>query len=171
MKKIMLACLLIAGTMLFSEQAVAQKFGYLNSNAILAEMPEVQQANANLDALRKQLQKKGQQMLQNLQTKYQDVQQRVERGELSPKQQEEEGQKLQAEEQNIAKFEQDMISQLKTKEAELLQPILDKVNDAIAAVAKEDGYTYIFDSSVGILLYADDSTDVSDKVKSKLGIQ
>ena len=162
--------MVLMGTMVFSDQAIAQKFGYVNSNAILAEMPEVQQANANLDALRKQLQKKGQQMLENLQTEYQEVQQSVERGELSPKQQEEKGKELQKKEQDIAKFEQDMISQLKSKEAELLQPILDKVNDAIAAVAKEEGYTYIFDSSVGILLYADESTDVSDEVKARLGI-
>ena len=36
----------------------AQQFGYVNSAAILAEMPEVKQADANLEALQKQLQKR-----------------------------------------------------------------------------------------------------------------
>ena len=35
----------------------AQKFGYLNSQAILAELPEVKQSEAELEALQKQLQK------------------------------------------------------------------------------------------------------------------
>ena len=34
--------------------AQAQKFGYVNSAAILAEMPDVKQADANLEALQKQ---------------------------------------------------------------------------------------------------------------------
>lgn len=37
----------------------AQKFGYLNSQALLAELPEVKQADANLQALQTQLEKKG----------------------------------------------------------------------------------------------------------------
>ena len=38
--------------------AQAQKFGYVNSQEILAGMAEVKQADANLEALQKQLQKK-----------------------------------------------------------------------------------------------------------------
>ena len=45
-----------------------------------------------------------------------------------------------------------------------------KVNQAIKDIAAEDGYTYIFDTSLGIILYADESTDLTEKVKSRLGI-
>jgi len=52
----------------------------------------------------------------------------------------------------------------------LLQPIYDKVNTAIKAVAEEEGYAFIFDGSTQVLLYADETTDVSSKVKAKLGM-
>ncbi|TXB62514.1 OmpH family outer membrane protein [Phaeodactylibacter luteus] len=146
----------------------AQKFGYVNSAAILAELPEVKQADANLEALQKQLQKKGQSMVEQLQQDYLAVQQQVESGSLSPKQQEEEAAKLQKREQEIAKFEQDMRQQLNDKREELLNPIYEKVNNAIQDVAKENGFQFIFDQ--GVLLYAEDSQNVNSMVKAKLGM-
>ncbi|MCR9102595.1 MAG: OmpH family outer membrane protein, partial [bacterium] len=143
-----------------------QKFGYVNSAAILAEMPEVKQADANLEALQKQLQKKGQSMLEQLQQDYGVLQQKVQSGDLSPKQQEEEAQKLQAREQEIAAFEQDMRKQVSDKREELLGPIYEKVNQAIKDVAEENGFQFIFDQNV--LLYAEDSQNVNDLVKAKL---
>ncbi len=163
------ACLLLALTFM-SSSVSAQKFGYLNSQALLAEMNEVEQAKANLEVLGQQLRKKGEAMVADLKAKYGVVQQKIAEGGLSPKDQEAEAAKLKSEEAEIAKFEQDMVQQLQKKEADLLQPILDKVNSAIKAVAEEEGYLYIFDSSTQVLLYADESSDVSAKVKTKLGI-
>jgi outer membrane protein len=129
-------------------------------------MPEVKQADANLEALQKQLQKKGQSMLEQLQQDYGVLQQKVQSGDLSPKQQEEEAQKLQAREQEIAAFEQDMRKQVSDKREELLGPIYEKVNQAIKDVAEENGFQFIFDQNV--LLYAEDSQNVNDLVKAKL---
>ena len=123
----------------------AQKFGYVNSAAILAEMPEVKQADANLEALQKQLQKKGQNMVQALQKDYTAAQEKIAKGLLSPKQQEDEGKKLEDRQKEIAKFEQDMVKQIQDKRNELLQPIYDKVNAAIADVAKENGFQFILE--------------------------
>lgn len=146
----------------------AQKFGFVNSAKILSEMAEVKQAEANLEALQKQLQKKGQGMVQKLQSDYTAIQGRIEKGEMTPKQQEEEAKKLKQREADIAKFEQDMVKQIQDKRNELLKPIYDKVNDAITAVAKEGGYQFIFDE--GVLLYFEDTQNVSSLVKAKLGI-
>lgn len=146
----------------------AQKFGYINSSAILAEMPDVKQADAQLEALQKQLQKKGQGMVEKFQQDYVAIQQKVERGELSPKQQEEEAKKLETAQTDIQKFEQEMVDQLQKKRAELMNPILEKVNTAIQEVAKEGGYQYVFDE--GVLLYKDSSMDITAMVKTKLGI-
>lgn len=146
----------------------AQKFGYLNSASILQDMPEVKQADATLDALQKQLQKKGQMMVEELQKAYTEAQQKVERGELSPKQQEEESQKLETKQGEIQKYQQDMSNQLQDKRAELMKPILEKVNKAIEDVAKENGFTYVFDE--GVLLYKDPAGDVTNLVRSKLGM-
>ena len=159
------ALLLVAAT---STAAVAQKFGYVNSSEILAEMSDMKSAESNLEALQKQLQKKGQGMVQTFQTEYQALQQKVQSGTLSPKQQQDEAAKLQAKEEEIAKFEQEMVAQIQKKRAELLEPIYEKVNEAIAAVAKENGYQFIFDQQV--LLFGEESQDVSPMVKAKLGI-
>ena len=107
-------------------------------------------------------------MLEQLQQDYVAVQQRIERGELSPKQQEEEGQKLQARQAELQQFEQDMVNQIQTKRGELLQPIMDRVNQAIQDVAKENGLQFIFDKQV--LLYFDENQDFSSQVKAKLGM-
>lgn len=156
---------------LFVQQdALSQKFGYMNSQLLLSELPEVKQADANLQALQTQLEKKGQLMVQELEGKYKDLQRREQTGEISPKDLETEAKKLKAEEGELAKFEQDVQKQLLAKRQELLQPVIDKLNNAIKLVATDGQFTYIFDASAGMLLYAQDSLDVTAQVKSKLGI-
>ena len=164
--------LILAVLVSVSVSAGAQKFGYLNSAAILQEMPEVKQAEADLEVLQKQLQSRGETMLQEFQAKYQELERKNQQGEISPKELEEESQSLKADETKLAQFEQDMQRQVLERRDALLQPILDRVNVAIEEVAKEEGYTYIFDASpgTGILLYADESTDIVEKVKAKLGM-
>lgn len=164
-KYALLALVLMAAT-----HVEAQKFGYVSSQALLAEMPAVKQAEANLDALKKQLQKKGQQMLTELETNYRELQRKEAQGDLSPKQIEEEAMKIKEEEQKIAQFEQDMQRQLLTKQEELMKPVIDQVNQAIEDVASEGGYDYIFDAVGGFILYAKESHDVTGKVKAKLGL-
>lgn len=152
----------------FGFSAHAQKFGYLNSASILADMPDVKQADSQLEALQKQLQKKGQTMVEELQKAYADAQQKIERGELSPKQQEEEGKRLEVKQGEIQKFEQEMQQQVQTKRNDLMTPILDKVNKAIQDVAKENGFQFVFDE--GVLLYKEPSQDVTAMVRTKLGM-
>lgn len=151
-----------------SATATAQKFGYVNSAEILSAMPAMKAAESNLEGLQKQLQKKGQGMVENFQTDLAALQKEAQAGNLTPKQQEEESAKLEARQQEIAKFEQDMMSDLQEKRAELLKPIYDSINEAIEAVAKEGGYQFIFDQQV--LLYGEEAADVSALVKAKLGI-
>ena len=168
--KLFILMLVVAGTTFTAE---AQKFGYLNSAEILSGMTEVKQADSSMEALQKQLQKKGQQMVQAYQTKLQSLQQKEQAGELSPKQIEDEAAKLKAEEEKIGKFQRDMENQILEKRNTLLQPIFDKVNGAIKDVAKENGYNYIFDKNAqngSTILYADESQDVTALVKSKLGL-
>lgn len=148
----------------------AQKFGYINSAAILAEMPDVKEAESNLETLQKQLQARGEKMLQDFQVKYAELERRHSEGGIAPKDLEREAQKLQEEENKIVQFEQEMQRILLQKREELLQPILDKVNRAIKAVAEEGSYAYIFDASTGVLLYADENTDVTAKVRAKLAV-
>jgi outer membrane protein len=168
MKNWMHAGGLVIIALLMTVAVQAQKFGYINSSALLVDLPEVKQAESDLEAFSKQLQKKGQDMVAKFQTDVQAYQKKVEAGELSPKQQEEEEKRLEAVRTELGKYEQDMTTQIQTKRETLLKPIYDKVNDAIKAVATEGGYQYVFDQ--GVLLYFEASADISAAVKKKLGI-
>jgi len=146
------------------------KIGYINRVVLMQEIPDVKQANANLEALQKQLQKKYEGMVKEFEQKYQDLAQKEQRGELSPKEVEEEGKKLQGEQTRIGQYEQEIQQQLVEKQNSLLKPIVDNMTAKIAEVAKEDGYTYIIDDSAGLLLYKDENLDITAKVKTKLGL-
>jgi len=71
-------------------------------------------------------------------------------------------------EQRIQSFQQNAQQALQSKEQELLEPILQKARQAIEDVASEGDYTYIFDKSVGSILYVKESENILDKVKKKL---
>lgn len=148
----------------------AQKFGFVNSAELFQDIPEVKEAQANLETYQSQLQKKGQAMLTAYQTEYQALGQKQQQGELSPKALEAESQKLKNKEVEIAKFQQESEQKIMKKNETLFKPIRDKIQAAIDDVAKEKGYAYVFDYSAGIIIYADDTTDVTPMVKAKLGM-
>src|SRR5687768_2908932 len=71
-----------------SVSADAQKIGYVDSGSLLTMMPKVKEAESNLETLGKQLQAKGQKMMQDFQVKYQDLERRAQAGDIAPKDQE-----------------------------------------------------------------------------------
>lgn len=148
----------------------AQNFGYLNTQELISQVPEVKEANSNIETYRKQLQSKYENMVTALQSKYQGLEQKQANGEISPKQLEIEAQALKSEEQTIAAFEQSSQQKIVEKSESLLKPLRDQIQTAIDQVATENGFAYIFDASTGVILYADKSVDVSSLVKAKLGL-
>jgi len=60
---------------------------------------------------------------------------------------------------------------LQNKEAELTTPIIEIAEAAVKEVAKENGYTYVFNTAGGMVLFADPGDDLMDLVRQKLGIQ
>ncbi len=169
MKKLLKIGILLVAIACFSfSNADAQKYGYIDSNALIETMPAVKQMRPELEALSKQLNKKREGMYTTYQEKGQKAQKDIADGSLSPKQQETVQMELAKLEQEIVAYEQDMQTKLASKEQELLNPILEQVQNAIKEVAKENGYTMIFNAAV--LLYADEMTDVSALVKTKLGM-
>jgi outer membrane protein len=150
--------------------AQAQKFGYINSQELITQLPEVKEAEAKIETLKKQLQKKGEDMLATLRTKYNALQKKQSDGLLSPKEIEIEAAALKQEEAKLGTYEQTSQQKIYEKSEELLSPIQARITNAIQEVAKDNGYTYILDMSMGVVLYADPGTDVSALVKTKLGI-
>jgi hypothetical protein len=51
---------------------------------------------------------------------------------------------------------------------ELIDPLTKKIHDIITKIAEEENYTMIFDVSMGVVLYATASADITDQVLQEL---
>ncbi|MEL7020216.1 MAG: OmpH family outer membrane protein, partial [Bacteroidota bacterium] len=124
-----------------------------------------------MEAYQKQIIAKGEEMAKKFQEKYSKFAQEIQQGLHSPLQQQNMEAELQKEQDAIVKYEQEVRQKVAAKREELLAPILNRVNDAIQTVGKEQGYAMIFDSSIpNVLLFVEESDDVTGAVKAKLGI-
>ncbi len=152
-----------------TNNAKAQKFGHIDSNKLMEIMPDKAQAKVELESFAKGLEEQLQAMQGELQSKYQDYMSKKETlTELIKQTKEQELQDLQG---RIQTFQGTAQQELQKKEMELLQPIIQKAQDAIKAVGKEQGLTYVYDIGTGaIVYYSDESKDILDLVKIKLGI-
>jgi outer membrane protein len=168
MRKAMYGFLLVAA-LCVATVAQAQKIGYTNSQGLLAGLPEVKQAESQIEAFQTQYQKRGEEKVKAFQAKYADLAQKEKTGVLSPKQLEEESKKLEEDKAGIQKLEQEMQTEMQKKREALYQPILAKVNKAIDEVSKEKGFQFIFDAGTGIVLFADPANDATPFIKAKLG--
>ena len=122
---------------------------------------------------RAQLQSQLEKRATDWQAKVQKYQQDANSGILTPVQMKEQEAVLGQEQQAIAQLEQELSVKLGNKEAEVLQPILTKLQTAIDQVGQENGYDYILNAdefSGGIILYKKPGDDVTAKVKAKLGM-
>ena len=151
-----------------STMAFGQKFGHLNSNELLLAMPErtsvenqikkyAQDLESQLSAMTNEYQVK----VQNFQSNEATMTEAIKKDKIK---------EITNLEQRINEFQQTAQQDLQAKEESLLKPLIDKAKKAIEEVAKENNYTYIFDSGVGVLLYQRDSDDIMPLVKKKMGL-
>lgn len=150
------------------QEALAQKVGHVNAQSIVYELPEMKQATSNLEALAGQYKKQLQASKEKLEAKLVEATKKQERGELSPADIQRIQGELGGEEQALFKKEQEYQQQLLKKEEELTGPLYEKIKKAINDVANENGYSYILDATA--VLFADESNDITGKVKAKLGM-
>ena len=149
--------------------AQSNKFGHINSAELLQMMPEIKAADSTLAAYQKQLEDQNQAMLNEYQgkvTEYQKNEATMPDAVKDVKQQE-----VQDLQQRIQTFQQTAQDKFQQKKEELYSPILKKAEDAIKQVAKENSYAYVFDTSAGAVIYAQDSDDLMATVKKKLGLK
>lgn len=169
MKKIITAFALLFA---LSTTSIAQnKFGYMNSLELISLMPEAQAADSSLQKYAQELQALMEKMYKEYDTKANDAATKKQKGLLTPEQEEVAIIDLQDLEKRINDFQQSAEDKIGAKREKLYTPILKKANDAITAVAKANGYTYIFDTSAQALLYAVESDDIIELVKKQLNIK
>lgn len=161
----------LAFTLLLACTLHAQKFGHVNTSALLEVMPEITTADQLLSAFQEGLIKGGQSKAAAFEADYNKYLQDVNAGTLSKLQQTDRETALGKTQQEIQQYEQQVQIQVMQKREELLKPILQKIDEAIKTEGKEGGYMFIFDSSVsGALLYAQETDDLLPAVKKRLGL-
>ena len=149
--------------------AQSNKFGHINSAELLQMMPEIKAADSTLAAYQKQLEDQNQAMLNEYQGKVTDYQKNE--ATMPDAVKDVKQQEIQDLQQRIQTFQQTAQDKFQQKKEELYSPILKKAEDAIKAVAKENSYAYVFDTSAGAVIYAQDSDDLMATVKKKLGLK
>jgi outer membrane protein len=160
-----LAVLLLA---LLPFTANAQKFGYLNAMGVLMDMPEINTVNKQLEEYAGELEKELTTMVEKYQTMAKKFEE--ERANYSPTIRGLKEKELMDEQSKIQRTQAAFEEELEEKRTLLLQPLLEKVDAAIKAVAKEKSLSFVFDSSKGMLLFADESMDITNDVRKQLGL-
>ena len=145
------------------------KLGHIDRQALMLMLPERKDAEKKMQDFAKTLDDRLKAMGQEYQTKVTDAQSKAET--MTKTEQQVAMREIQELEQRISDAQDKAKEDLSKQENELLAPMVDRTNKAIKEVAAEGKFTYIFDSSTGMVLYSDGGTDILPLVKTKLGIQ
>jgi outer membrane protein len=146
------------------------KIGYIDSDTIMENLPDAQDARQKLDALIQEWQTELNNLENEWKKKYDDYEKRKlimtdqTRAELE--------QELIKLEQQIAEFREKKFGtngELFQKQDELMKPVQNKIFTAIEGIALEEDFDYVFDRSGDImLLFAKEEHDLTPRVLDRL---
>ncbi len=154
-----------------SVNAQSQKYAYVDTQYILDNIPEFQDAQDELDEISKKWQKE-------IETKYDQVSEMYQKYQaesvLLPDdikhKREEEIVKKEKEVKDLQRKYFGSEGELYKKRKELVQPIQEKIYNAIESIAATSNYSFVFDKAGGMtLLYGNPKYDISDDVLDEVG--
>ena len=169
MKLFILGLLFVFGTGFAS----AQKYGYIDSDYILDNVPEYKEAKDKLDKLADRWTKEIEKRYDVLKIKKENfAREEVLLPSEERKKRFEEIEKLELEAMQMQKTRFGVKGDYFQKRQELIKPIQDRVYDAMQVVASKRKYTFVFDkANQSNLVYADSKFDISDMVLKELGVK
>jgi len=151
-----------------SLSAMAQsKVGTIDSDLVIASLDEVAQVQKDLEAYGADLDRQFKELVSKYQAAveaYQKVEATATEDDKKKKQEEIVGM-----EQDIQRFRQNSQGLIQIKQNELMQPLYQKVGQALDAVAREQNYTQVLTLNAGVA-YFDPALDITDDVAKKLGV-
>ena len=163
-----LACGLLIGNMVFAQGNL--KIGYINSAVLLNSMPEKAKADSDIAKYAKSFQDQIDIMMKEYQTNGQAYQ--ANEKTMTDAMKEVKMKEIQDLQNRIETTQQSAQEKIQQKKQDLFQPILEKADKAIKAVAKEKNYDYIFDAAAnGAMVFEKEEYDITSLVKAKLGIK
>jgi len=163
----MLICLVAFGSQALSQQ----KSGFVNSQTILNELPEAQEAQKKLNALIQTAQDTLEKMQKEFQAQYEDYQKK--QAMMTDASKKEQEQKLVEADQQIKQFQQVKFGQtgeIAQQREKIFAPVREKIVKAIQSVAKEEKMVFVFDKTPegSMVLYAEPTLDITYKVLDRL---
>ena len=170
MKKIIIATLFLVIPVVASAQL---KVGIMSPDVVLDAMPEAAQVQSELENYIQQRQN-------SFQTRYQDwiaelteYAELMENGTMSDAEQRRREEALAEKQEELNSLQQRIESQIQQRQAELFNPLLVKVEDAMAEVSEELGLDFVLNktSNTGdpIVYYASQrAADITERVIQKL---
>ncbi len=171
MNKLFKVMFLAVALFVVSGVANAQvKIAHVSTAEVLDAMPDKVSAEKKLENHYNELDKQLQAMATEYQTKVQEYE--ANQATMSSLVKQSKEKEIVDIQNRIQQFQANAEQEFEAKRAELLQPILEKIQNAINAVGKEKGYTYILDTATGAAVYIGaDAIDCTKDVKAKLGIK
>jgi outer membrane protein len=172
MKKTVLIALCTFITLAITKESKAQqKIGYISVNYILGQMPEVKPFEVELNKIKAEYDTLFQTKVNALQMKVEEYEKsKASISEFIKADKEKEIKTLQTQ---AEEFRANANASLQKKQSELAQPFLNKINEALRAVVKENGYQFVVNNDatqIPIFAYAPEEASVSDLVLKKMGI-
>jgi outer membrane protein len=166
-KMFVVAALALTGFGASAQNKAEIKIGYINTDELIAIMPEYQNAMKEMQDLQESLDKQGQELNDEAEQKrdqflkdsatYTPTMKEIKREELI---------KLIQRVQNYSNEAQEKIKQIGQQK---MTPIQQKAVETIRTVSKEKNYTYILDNNA--VLVGPPGDDILPIVKAKLGIK
>lgn len=157
--------LLIAAVMFFgaSQMTAQTKTAHIDVNELLAKMPEMTSAKAQLEKLNKTFEAEYSTMVTEYQTKMKKYE--GEAATATEAVNETRAKEMQDMGQRIQQYRETAQKQVQEKEMEIVKPIMDKAKAAIVKVGKAKGFQYVVDSASLILA---DGPNLMEDVKKEL---
>ena len=155
--------------LMFMQNINAQKYGYLNKQELYLSMPDYDSANLKVEKIRREYENQLAAMHNELSSKTASL--NNESANISEFLRQNRQEELKNLDIRIQLFSVKANAQLEDKKNQLFQPIITRADDAIKAVAAEQGFIFVIDS--GQLLYTDEKkcTNILSLVKAKLGVR
>ncbi len=160
---------------MFSVAGHAQlKIGHINSQELLASMPETDSAQKKLEKKQEEHSLRMEEIQVEFNKKLEAYQQKMQDTEnpMSLLERQDREAELQSLQERASNYEQVIQQDLQMLQSQLFQPIQEKAISAINEVAEENNFTYILDTGSGTVVYKSaDSEDILPLVKTKLGLE
>ena len=144
------------------------KTGTIDSEYILSQMPELAKVEEDLKTYNKKLEDELKVKVDNYQAKVKEYQEKV--ASFTDPMKKTKQEEIINMENEIAKFRQNGAQLVQIEQNRLLQPLYQKIGQALEEVAKAEKYTQVFTITTSGLAYVDPNYDLTKKVAAKLGI-